>query len=522
MAGSVSTDFSFFTGATATDSSCDTVTDWSAGTVDTEIFLEGTGSIVAKVSKTTAVFTFTLTANLDLTDKLVIAWMNCATPGILGTRAGGGLQIRLTDNVGNYGWWYVAGNDTYFGSWDAFVIHTAQRSGSYYVESATAPDLTNIASVGIACTTTASAAKDNFWFDAVRYGTYLEVNSGTSGSPATFDDIETAELANYYGGVVFQEGVFFPQCQLRIGASGGNTYFEDSGKILVFRDRDFPNDFYDLRFQGGTGTTEIYFGDKVGTQGVAGVVFDAAGPRYTVTGLDTDIDNLGLYGTTFYSSSEQYLPTVYSGALETRGTTFNECGEVFPSSGIMEYCTFISAPNYALHMIKDNHIANTSFINCASGIHITESGSYTFSNMAFVGGTYDIVNDAPSGLVIINSVNSNPTTYVNLQSATTSILNSVFLTVNTEDEDGNDVNGAQVAIYTVSGGQIQTELMNEATAGGQAQTEYNYLGDQNIEVRVRRSSTGTTRYFPYKTSGTIDDGGYTLTAVLIEDSIVAA
>lgn len=517
MAGSVSTDFSFFTGATATDSSCDTVTDWSAGAVDTEIFLEGSGSIVAKVSKTTAVFTFTLTANLDLTDKLVVAWMNCATPGILGTRAAGGLQIRLTDNVGNYGWWYVAGNDTYFGSWDAFVIHTAQRSGSYYVESATAPDLTNIASVGIACTTTASAAKDNFWFDAVRYGTYLEINSGTSGSPATFDDIETAELANYYGGVVFQEGVFFPQCQLRIGASGGNTYFEDSGKILVFRDRDFPNDFYDLRLQGGTGTTEIYFGDKVGTQGVAGVIFEAAGPKYTVTALDTDLDGLGIYGTTFYHSNEQYLPTVYSGVLETRGTTFNECGEVFPSSGIMQYCTFISAPNYAMHMIPDHNTEYMSFINCPSGVHITQSGSYDLSNYSFVGGTYDIINDS-GGHVIINAIDSNPQTYANVASgSTTEILNSVFLTVDVEDEDGNAVNGAYVYIKTLPSG---LQLMNEITVAGQAQESYNYVGNQNIEVRVRKSSPGTTRYYPYKTTGTIDDGGYTLNAVVIEDTIV--
>lgn len=517
MAGSVSTDFSFFTGASATDSSCDTVTDWSSGTVDTEIFLEGTGSIVAKVSKATAVFTYTLTANLDLTDKLVIAWMNCATPGILGTRAGGGLQIRLTDNVGNYGWWYVAGNDTYFGSWDAFVIHTAQRSGSYYVESATAPDLTNIATVGVACTTTASAAKDNFWFDAVRYGTYLEINSGTSGSPATFDDIETAELANYYGGVVFQEGVFFPQCQLRIGNTGStNTYFEDGGKILVFRDRDFPNDFYDFRMQGGTGTTEIYLGDKVGDAGVAGIVVDAAGPGYTVTALDTDIDNVGFYGTSFYDSNEQYLPTVYSGALETRNVTYNECGEIFPSSGIMQNCTFIGAPNYALHMIEDHNISYCNFINCASGIHITASGSYDFNNLTFTGGTYHIINDAPSGVVVVNAIDSNPSTYVNLQSATTQILNSVFLTVTVLDQNTDPINLAQVAIFNASG----VQLMNKDTDSfGIAQESYNYVGDTSVTIRVRKSSTGSTRYVPVSNAGLIDSDGLTTTITMVEDSI---
>lgn len=523
MAGSVDTDFAFFVGATTGSSDCDSVDDWvGSPTLDTEIYVEATGSLSAKVSKSTGLFSLSLNGTVDLSDSLVIAWMNCATAGLLDSRINGGLRIRVIEGA-NWAEWYVAGYDTYVGGWDAFVVQTSQQAGVYYTESATPPDFTLIDAVGVTCKTIASAAKINFWFDAIRHGTYLEVNGGTSGSPASFDDIETAEIANAYGGVVFQEGVLFPQCKLKIGdETSAATYFQDNGKILVFRDRDFSEDFYEIILQGNaTGDTEIYLGDKVGDQGVAGVVIDAAGPKYTLTALDTDIISLGLYGTSFYNSHEQYLPTVYSGVLETRGNTYNECGEVFPSSGIIEYSTFISAPNYALHMIKDHHISDCSFINCASGIHITESGSYTFNSLQFTGGTYDIINES-GGVVIINSVESNPTSYSNIGvGSETSIVNAVFLTVNTEDQAGSAVSDAAVAVYTISGGQIITELMNELTVAGQAEEIYNYLGNQNIEVRVRKSSTGTTRYYPYKTSGTIDDGGYTLTAVLIEDDIVS-
>jgi hypothetical protein len=232
--------------------------------------------------------------------------------------------------------------------------------------------------------------------------------------------------------------------------------------------------------------------------------------------LNTDVDAISYHGTTLYNSGEQYLFTTYSGALETRGTTFDTCGEVFPSSGIMEYCNFINAPNYALHMIPDNRVAYCSFINCPSGIHITQSGSYNFNNLSFTGGVYDIINES-NGHVIVNAIDSNPTTYFNIGSSTTEIKNSVFITVDVEDENGNAVNNAYVYVKTIPSG---LQLMKELTVGGQAVEPYNYTGNENIEVYVRKSSPGSTRYLPYKTTGTIDDGGFTLNAVIIEDTIV--
>jgi len=62
--------------------------------------------------------------------------------------------------------------------------------------------------------------------------------------------------------------------------------------------------------------------------------------------------------------------------------------------------------------------------------------------------------------------------------------------------------------------------MNEETnASGIASEAYNLGADMDVDIRVRLS-TGTTKYFPYKTTATID-GNISVTTVLIEDTIIS-
>ena len=67
---------------------------------------------------------------------------------------------------------------------------------------------------------------------------------------------------------------------------------------------------------------------------------------------------------------------------------------------------------------------------------------------------------------------------------------------------------------------IYVPIMNEETdVAGSTSMSYNYSTDVPIRVRIRLSPSGSTRYLPYKTSGTITNTGYETTAVLIEDDI---
>jgi len=60
--------------------------------------------------------------------------------------------------------------------------------------------------------------------------------------------------------------------------------------------------------------------------------------------------------------------------------------------------------------------------------------------------------------------------------------------------------------------------MNEdTTAGGIATETYNYAGDTAIEVRVRKASSGATRYTNYSGLGTITATGYSVLVTMVED-----
>lgn len=82
----------------------------------------------------------------------------------------------------------------------------------------------------------------------------------------------------------------------------------------------------------------------------------------------------------------------------------------------------------------------------------------------------------------------------------------------------------RLALTYVSGTDTATvPLLNADTDGsGQASVSVNYDADKDIFVRVRKSSTGVTRYIPFTTNGTLTSTGFSLSVTLIEDSIAAA
>jgi hypothetical protein len=60
--------------------------------------------------------------------------------------------------------------------------------------------------------------------------------------------------------------------------------------------------------------------------------------------------------------------------------------------------------------------------------------------------------------------------------------------------------------------------MNEDTlSSGVATTGYNYLGAQAIEVRVRKASSGDTKFVNFSALGEIGAEGYSLLVTLTED-----
>jgi len=94
----------------------------------------------------------------------------------------------------------------------------------------------------------------------------------------------------------------------------------------------------------------------------------------------------------------------------------------------------------------------------------------------------------------------------------------VLIKIHVEDSDGNDIENAQTAVYKVSD---DSQLMNEDTdVNGDASESFLHTADTSIYYRVRKSSTGSTRYIPFEGIGTITSDGFSTTVILYEDTNV--
>jgi len=130
--------------------------------------------------------------------------------------------------------------------------------------------------------------------------------------------------------------------------------------------------------------------------------------------------------------------------------------------------------------------------------------------------TEDVQYNALVGIVNISASNgADPGTWTatGTPAGAVDITNTVNLTINVEDEDGDPIQNVQTSIHTYPG---NVELMNEdTTALGVATQPYNYQGAQDIVWKTRKSDDlDDPRYFPQSSTGQIGAGGFELTVVL--------
>ena len=69
-------------------------------------------------------------------------------------------------------------------------------------------------------------------------------------------------------------------------------------------------------------------------------------------------------------------------------------------------------------------------------------------------------------------------------------------------------------VFTATGAGSGT---GTATNGVATET-FNFTGDTDIYIRVRKSTSGDTKYYPASTTGAITSAGFTTTITLIEDT----
>ena len=449
----------------------------------------------------------------DLTGKMVLFWFAFSKKNY----GANPMRIRLTDTSGNYSEWNMFTASTLpHPAWIPWALNPSvtRDTGSGTLV------LTAIRYVDWRCDTV--SAKVYIYWDAVRYGYGLDIKAGTSGAPATFEDFVTAEATFAYGVVEKYNGAYFVQGILRIGDGSGTsvTYFKDSNQVIQFKSmKGDPTGFYEIKGQGnGTGATEIYFGSKSGTAGIGGCFVRAPSTsKWKLTMTDTNITKFGFYGCTFVYA-DTIAGQAYNVNQEFLNSNFIAGAEMVPSTGIVKNCNFISSTSSAITMSSTSHnITDCSFISCPRAIHITVAGPFTFSNLDFLGNTYDGYSNYGSSIIVNYDqyCSPAPSTYdpagdvITFQTSVTLVIRHV----KTGSEPSEYV---RCAIYKVSDG---TEIMNSnaSTADDlnpgyyKASTSYTVTG---ISVKVRAREKG---YLPFETTVTIPSTGLDVTAIWTVD-----
>jgi len=497
------------------------------------------------------VYAYKSITSTDLSNTVIYSWMNA---GSVETKANGGFRIVVGDGT-NRRAYYVGGSDDYgfqIGAWSCFVLDTASPPSNYSQEAgSSAPNFAAVTQVGVMFNVPIKAvgSGDNVFFDICRYGTGITIKGGTSGDRGTFDEIAADDASTSSGkayGIIreLQSGVFGVQGSLIFGDSSGtsDTYFEDKSAIVIFEDRAVPTTWYKIQTVGNsTGTNSFILGEKSGSSGIKGCVIKSAGSAKVVLDLDQiNVDEMKLYGCTFLDVGTTNLPPTASN-IEVLSSTFESCGVVDPDTCTMKYCNFINADTEALLIDTSSHnVSLCNFISNPHGIDFAVSTTLDLNGCLFSGSDgstlYDAKHSVSGSLTINAGTVDNITTNINgsyieeTGGGTTTVINSVTLSIHVEDESGNNLQDAQCFIdkktrdvYTSTSGNSQGDtdfvvsesLASDIPASGWLRVHDVSAGDDHWYRYSSVSSSTKTFSLNTKVSGTCESGG---SSTLLNDS----
>lgn len=475
----------------------------ASGTLDTEIFIQGTGSIGENLSSTLGGLLYDAGSAQDWSNNVFYIWISCGIVGLLDTKANGGFRIRFCGaTVTDYFEVYVAGSDNWpasiQGGWTQFVvdIETARANAvSNGWTGGTTPATTAIRYVGWAGITGGTMPRmvDNTWMDEIRRlpdGTAGIIVEGRNGGTTDWD---SADIANQLGAgvgtfVQTSGGAYKINTPIQFGINDTTTHgFTDTNAIWLWDDQEFmPDDVYALSALGNSGgTTRVNFGVKSGTgndaTGAQGLVISAAstGARWGMDFDDPNLDDIGFWGCSF-----QHFATFQwdDPAVDVASTLLIDGNQAQVSNASIVRAS----------VIADNTAGGTAFM-------VTDDfGDIAYSTFEFSGGHAIELNAAtPTNQ---NNVGNLFSGYANIVNSTqAAILNSAAGALTINSSAGSDL---QTNSYRNTGGGSVTINNNVAVT-------FTGMRD-NTEVRIYSAGTSTELAgIENATAGSPDDRSFT-------------
>ena len=249
-----------------------TVTD--AANADADLNIQGNACIAWGIKNAGAFHLyFTSSALVNLQNQHLYIWAQTIAPKVVSAFKGLGISVMVarsaaTPGIASTAYWSVDGNDTYPGGWQCYVVdmnRRPDRSGSAW----TADSIASCSKFGMffSCSLAGARAGNNFFIDAIRYGSGLTVyGGGGTTAAATWDDIYNADNlgTNKYGIITKRAGVYFLQGSIQIGATSSfTTSFSDNNQIVQFEPKYVSQSLYQLSITGSS--TTCSFGSAIGT-----------------------------------------------------------------------------------------------------------------------------------------------------------------------------------------------------------------------------------------------------------------
>ena len=324
----------------------------------------------------------------------------------------------------------------------------------------------------------------NVALDIIRFGNGgIVITGGTTGDRGRFSEIaaEDRSTANLKAHGIIREfitGAFGVQGPLTFGAATGTSWFQDSGVVVSYENRNVGNDKYFFNVVGGTGATHFILRNST---------LSTAGPEVTCDFSSNNIDTLEISGCSFVNLGRTitFGTDTAAEAHDVIGNTFSACGRISP--GAVEFRNNVISNSTdsggALFLTNTSQMSDITLNSGGTGhgILITSPGTYTLTRFTFNGYGADGSTDAAvynnsGGAVTLNlSGGGTGISVRNGASATTDIQNVQTFTLT------GLVPNTEVRVYRKSDG---VELAGVENSGTTFSFDYNYTGDVPVDVFI--------------------------------------
>lgn len=496
---------------------------------ETDFYIQGTGCVSAPPNRKTGSHSIAFDNTTNITvpaGECFFIWHVLWASNGMNTYASNGLGIAIGSAAGTFYVWQYGGSDVSpnpMGGWKNVAVDpTATQDSS----SGTPTGWRFIAGVA---NITVSIAKGNLHAcDMIRYGRgeVILTDGDSSNGYATFAGLasQNDSFTNQWGLFQAIAGAYLWKGLMSLGSASTSVDFRDSNKSISVDDTPKTYAAFNKIEVNNASSNVEWTGISITAIQDAGLGVDAGlspGNFEMVDNATVDFDTCTFTDMgTFIFQSNATLSAV----------TFRRCSQVTQGGATISDSIFEESPAaVSLLASSPTAVTNCSFVSDGSN-HAMEltaacaGNTYTVSGCSFSGyatsdgstGNEVIYNNSGGAVTLNLSGVTGSVTVRNGTGASTTVNSSVSVSLTVKDASQAVISGARVGVYTNDAS--RTEIINTSTnASGIATGSWSGATPQSVEVRVRYSPSGSTRYIAFSQIATITGSGLTLDVTLQED-----